>query len=197
MENHQAGSSDSRELVVAALDHPSDLAALPGDTDEAIAKIDGWMVPLKIAEPKPGPGTHKLVGSLRTIGAKIAPTMSEEQVKVWIAAIVAALSDLPVRVSLRACEQAIHTPMKFLNEVETAIREHAEEVAARYRLAKIRLETRKRDLARSNQPQLPAPEPMSEDELQAMPEHLRRMGIGAGWIKEDADGRLSWTKEDQ
>lgn len=36
---------------------------------------------------------------------------------------------------------------------------------------------------------------LSFEELQAMPAELRKIGLGAGWLTEDADGTLNWTED--
>lgn len=201
MANDLVGSPGAKPLVALALDLRGwELAEQrDGDPDEAIAIIDRYMVPMKeTAEGLSGEGARRLVNPLRMIGAKIAPNMSEEQVNVWLSAMVAALSDLPARVSIRAAEEAIHVPMKFINEAEGAIREKAASVRSRYDLARNRLLRMKREIERAArpQPQLPPPMALSEQDLQTMPEALRSLGLKGGWLEEDAEGRLSWKKED-
>jgi len=197
MANDLVGSNADRGLLMQAMSG-SLSTDLGGDPNAALAILDDMMVPLKTREPlgQAGERTNRLANSLRLLGAKIAPTMSEEQVQVWLAAMTAALSDLPARVSIRACEDAIHSPMRFLNEVEGVVREKADEVAARYRLAKHRLEALKRDLAAVSTPKLEGPARMlSDEELQQMPDELRRIGIGAGWLAEDETGTLTWKDQ--
>lgn len=192
-----AGSVE-RAMIAAAVNWNPDLSQIGGDPDAALALLDDWSTPLKVSEPrgKPGPGTERLVAELRIIGAKIAPGMGEEQIKAWLAAMSVALSDLPLRVLIRACHDAIHEPMKFLNEVEGIVREKAKEAQARYDLARLNLRRFKQSMAAVTQPKLAAPPKMlTDDELQQIDEPLRRIGLGAGWLKEDADGRLSWNEE--
>jgi len=84
------------------------------------------MTPLKDVEPDCNGELSKQAGDiLRPIGAKIAPQLSSEQATAWRKAVVLALSDLPPDVMILALRDAIHTPMKFLNEVEEAVRAKA------------------------------------------------------------------------
>jgi hypothetical protein len=195
--NLPAGSNADRDMLALALTDFGRPLEVVGDPDAALALLTRWSVPLRKEEPmgRPGPGTQRLKEGLRLIGAKIAPTMSEEQVQVWLTAMIVALSDLPARVSRKACQEAIHVPMRFLNEVEGVVRERAEEIETCFRLARSRLEALKRNLSRQDQEALPPPEPMSEEELQEIGPELRKIGLGAGWLKEGADGRLSWNEE--
>lgn len=198
MANDLVGLQEHKALLALALDLKGweGAEARPGDPAQAVAILDRWLVPMKDSEALNGEGARRLVSALRPIGAKIAPTMSEEQVQVWLSAMVAALSDLPTRIAIRAAQDALHSPLRFINEVETVIREKAQDARRRYDLARHRLERMARDLARPAQPRLLPPE-MSDEELQSMPEYLRRMGINAGWLRQDADGRLSWIEEEK
>lgn len=201
--SNPAGLPD-RELLARAFDLSAPLTG--GDVEGALSLLDGWLRPLKLAEPVAmvrderadlgfrfeGDGTARLVDALRPLGMKVNPTMEPRQVGGWLAAMVAALSDLPSRVVVRAAQDAIHTPVRFLNEIEGVVRERAEPIHSRYRVARLRLEAFRREMARAATPALPPPEPMSEADLQAMPEPLRKVGLAAGWIEQDADGRISW-----
>ncbi len=203
-----AGSPEARSLVALALDvrgWPD--AEKVGDPDAALAVLERWAVPLKAQEPEgmvrdetadlgfrfEGAATARLVDALRPIGMKINPALAPQQVGGWLAAMVAALSDLPPRVAIRGAQDAIHVPMKFLNEVETAVREKAEPVAARYALAKSRLERMKREIAEAAKPakpQLPPPPPMTQDDLNALSRNemgrtLLSMGLKAGHVTQE------------
>lgn len=164
MANDLAGSQPAKELVALALDHRAWEATenRPGKPAEAIAIIDRWLVPMKEAQGLEGEGARRLVARLRLLGAKIAPSMSEEQVQVWLSAMAAALSDLPARVSIRAAEEALHVPAKFLNEVEGIVREKAVGVFQRYEVARYRLERMAREIENAKRPKLSAPEPLPE-----------------------------------
>lgn len=99
---------------------------------------------------------------LKPLAAKIVPTMSPEQGKVWLDAMTDALSDLPAMIALTAAKRAIHVPMKFLNEVEGVIREFAAEITTVRRDAIWRLERLLADLAAASRPTLP---PVPEEEV--------------------------------
>ena len=200
MANDLVGSPGAKPLVALALDLRGweQAEEREGDPDEAIAIIDRWLVPMKESDGLNGEAARRLVERLRLIGTKIAPSMSEEQVNVWLSAMEAALSDLPARVAIKAAEEALHVPAKFVNEVEGIIRDKAEGVRSRYELARSRLARMKREIERAAKPVpalAPLP-PLTDEALQSMPEPLRSIGIAKGWIEEDTDGRLSWKKEE-
>lgn len=198
MANDLVGLQPHKALLALALDLQAweRTQDRQGDPAEAIALLDKWLIPMKHSEALNGEGARRLVSALRPIGAKIAPTMSEEQVQVWLSAMVGALSDLPTRIAVKATQDALHVPMKFLNEAEGIIREKAANVQQKYDLARHRLQRMLRDLARSEVPKLQHRD-MTDEELQAMPENLRRIGLGAGWLEQDSDGRLSWKGENK
>ena len=94
---------------------------------DAHDRIAARFVPLKDIEPHTdGPLSRQLGNILRPIGAKIAPHLSGEQAAAWRKAMVMALSDIPADVAIPAATEAIHQPMKFLSDVETAIRDAAQ-----------------------------------------------------------------------
>lgn len=144
-----------------------------GDPVGALAALDRMAVPAKQVEPngqvegRVGPRTDRLIKALEMIGAKIAPTMDGEQADAWKTALVIALSDLPFAFAQRGAEEAMHVPMKFLNEVETVIRERASVAVAQHKLAKTRLKRLKWEIETANKPALEAPKPMTPEEYQA------------------------------
>ena len=112
------------------------MIALGGDLTRRKNILGKRMSALKEIEPECNGTISKQVGDLlRPIGAKIAPQLSSEQATAWRKALVMALSDLPPDVSILAIRKAIHTPMKFLNEVEEAVRAHASIGVTRLNLA--------------------------------------------------------------
>lgn len=143
-----------------------------GDPAGALVALDRMAVPAKQVEPggqvngARGPRTDRLIKAVQMIGAKIAPTMDGEQADAWVTAVVIALSDLPFAFAQRGAEAAIHVPMKFLNEVETAIREKAKDAEARHKLAKMRLERLRREVENAGKPALEPPKPMTPEEYQ-------------------------------
>jgi len=174
-----------------------------GDANTAIEMLKAQATPLKEVEPrgivddKRGPKTERLMGSLRTIGAKIAPGMSEEQVNVWLGAMIVALSDLPFSFAIGGATEAIHVPMKFLNQVEEVVRDKAETFRVKNSVAITRLRNFEADLKRVDQPKLPEPNPVSHEELQSMSPQLRDLGISAGWLCENESGEIEWTETPQ
>lgn len=205
-----AGSNADRELAARALDlngWTDDLAMiaeLGGSPVVALELLEAMLVPAKEIEPngladgKRGPKTNKLMQSLRAIGAKISPTMSGEQVDVWIVAMTTALSDLPFSFSTKGAADAIHVPMKFLNEVETVVREKAEAAATRHRIAMHRLRTFERQLKAASEPALPPPEPrdFTQDEINSMSPPLLRIGLKNEWITQEQYDSAMQGKDD-
>lgn len=207
--NRPAGSLEhsGKAIAAAALNttpvYPGTFSA--ADIGEALDIARRWQVPLKALEPggmvRDGEAelgfrfdgmTAKLVDALRPLGIKIAPTMSPQQAGGWLAAMVAALSDLPPRVSVRAAQEAIHTPMSFINEVEAAVRAKAELVAARYSLALRRLERMQREIAEAAKPSrlLIAGEPaqgLTQADVDAMDTAMIRIGLACGALVQDGD----------
>lgn len=103
-----------------------DMIALAGEPEARHRRLSERYRSTKDIEPtSSGPISNDLSDNLRPIGAKIAPQLSGEQATAWRKAIVMALSDLPPDVALMAVRKTMHTPMQFLSEVETKVRENA------------------------------------------------------------------------
>lgn len=173
------------------------------DVGTVIAGYERGLLPLAETEPLDGKGPLAMAieDSLAVIAVKLNPTMSADQSDAWTKAVRAALSDLPGRVLREATARAVHRPIRFFPEVDGVVREIAVEIMDRHRAALWRLKQWRKmmEAAANPPPALPAPENvdmLTDEELQSMPDVLRKMGIGAGWLEEDADGRLSWKKED-
>lgn len=179
------------ELAILALDStgwtPERALEVGGDPQQAILALKAREVPLKDAEPEGGKRTAELKSALGLIGAKIAPTMSVEQSAAWAAAMVMALSDLPAAFALRGARDALHVPIRFMNEVEGAVREKADAARERHLTALHRLRRFKRDIESAGKPKLAAPEvpPITQDGINAMPLELRRMGLRLGHITQE------------
>lgn len=111
----------------AAVDNwRKDMIALAGEPESRHLRMSERYRSVKDIEPScAGPISNELSDTLRPIGAKIAPHLSGEQATAWRKAIVMALSDLPPDVALLAIRKTMHTPMQFLSEVETKVRESA------------------------------------------------------------------------
>lgn len=202
-----AGSND-RALALFAADWSSwdhqqarQIVEQGANVDHAIELLKASALPARKVEPngmvkgRRGPKTNKLMQGLRLIGAKISPTMSAEQIDVWLAAMVTALSDLPFSFALRGVEDAIHMPMKFLNEVEENVRGGAVRAKSRHEAALARLRVFKDHMAAPERPALPPAEPMTEEDLQNMPDSLRSIGLSAGWLEEGEDGKIKWKDD--
>lgn len=122
---------------------------------------------------------------LRRLAAKVAPGMAPSQTEEWRLSMADALADLPAMVSLTACKRAIHRPFRFLNEIEHAVREIADEIItdreSRRRAAERILSDLQRAVAQP--PALPPVDddrPITADEIRAMPPTLRAMGVKIG-----------------
>lgn len=133
----------------------------PGGALEVAATISAYehsMRPLKDGEPDlRGPASDALAKGLSLIAGKVNPSISIEQGNVWRSAMLMALSDLPPRVAIAAAKDAMHVPMRFLNEVEAVIREKAEPIFARHREAIHRLNRLLADIQRPSDNLLGAP----------------------------------------
>lgn len=104
----------------------AEMLTLAGDLDIRHQRMKERYMPTLAIEPScAGPISNEISDNLRPIGAKIAPHLSGEQATAWRKAIVMALSDMPPDVVLLAVRKTMHTPMQFLSEVETKVRENA------------------------------------------------------------------------
>lgn len=208
-------SDEGKALAVLALDFsswpvtavPDEALALADDLEGARQAIERQMLALKVVEPNgvafdeeterfrfTGKRAKIISDGLRPIGIKISGRMSAGEANAWLAAMILALSDLPFGYLRRAIDEVIHVPMKFLNEVETEIRIKAKASASRHNLALMNLKRLERELANPTVKALPRPEPLKGDELKSMSEPLRKIGLGAGWLVEGEDGKLSWAE---
>lgn len=169
------GSAD-RALVALALDTDrwsmEEARRMQDAGPNAMLRLKAMARPAKDVEPggvvdgARGARTDRLIKAVQMLGAKIAPSMPDEQSFAWVTAVVMALSDLPFAFAQKGAEDAIHVPMRFLNEVETAVREKAKDAEARHKLAVMRLERMQREIASASQPKLEAPKPMTPEEYQ-------------------------------
>lgn len=191
------GSMPDRDLAVLSLDPLGwSMEAAQGigaDPEAALARLNAMLVPAKDVEPnglvdgRRGPKTDRLVKALAMVGAKISPTMAQEQMQAWIAAMTRALSDLPFAFAQKGAEDAIHSPVRFLNEVEGVVREKAEAARVRHANAQRRLRLLRRQMESESEPKLPPPElpPITQEGINAMPEPLRKMGLSCGAITQE------------
>lgn len=194
-----AGGSANRDLARFAM-------SLTWDCDQAIKdhgpldiaatriELESRLHPLKAIEPGCiGENSTKVRNSIKMIGMKVRPEMSTDQCKLWIDAVLVALSDLPPHVVTRAASEAIHSTFEFLTQVEAKIREIGDAKVANIRLALRRLDAMAREIERSmiqqprledaNDGRLSTPE---VHELQrAGQKEIIRMGLKLGSITDD------------
>lgn len=150
-----AGSGDwSREAALALLGD--------ADLDLLISNYERGLVPLGEDEGIDGKGKLSVAieDGLAMIAVKLNPTMSAEQADAWTKTIRLALSDLPGRVIREAVQAALRKPIRFFPEVDGVVRECADDVMARHRLALFRLRRMKQEIeeAANPKPSLEAPE---------------------------------------
>lgn len=161
-------------------------------TREALANT---LLPLAKQEPKlDGSETRMIVDRLKLIGAKMRPDWSEDVAKVWIMALIAALSDLPAHILLRTSQDAVHIPFRYPTDVEAKLREIGSEKLEAQRRAIRRLDAMQEELIRARtqvqieDEQQRHREPISDEEVHKLQEgpigrELVRMGLAAGYIK--------------
>lgn len=198
--NAPHGSTPDRDLAALALDMGGWVPeAVEGITQDAavitasINRLAVMKIPASEVEPngllegKRGPRTNRLIKALSMLGAKISPTMAEEQMQAWMAAMVRALSDLPFAFAQKGAEAAIHEPMKFLNEVEGVVRDKAEDARRKHDVAMRRLRNFLRQIEQAGEPKLPPPEPveMTQEQINATPKPLLDAGLEAGFITQE------------
>lgn len=182
------------------------------DIGRVIAAYERGLVPLAEAEPKgksrrnpeaAGALTTLLGDDLAMIATKIAPTLSPEQSDGWIRVMCVALADLPGRVAREAATSALHRPIKFLNEVETVIRDEAAAITIRHSVALRRLRQLADAIAWAAKPSTLLPDddvsigPISPERIRALsrlggwPE-FKRMGLATGsFTQDEIDAALS------
>lgn len=153
----------------------------PQAIDAAIARLDREMRPV----PEGGDRAaweSAMHERLRRLAVKVSPTASEAQTKPWQDSMAEAFSDLPAMIALTAAKRAIHTPFRFIGEVEVEVRRIGVELVER-RQERLRGLTRMRgevERAMRPAPSLPAPEPAppSPDAVRRTNAYLRSIGIG-------------------
>lgn len=177
-----------------------------------IAGYERGLIPLAEAEPN-GKSRRdaKLAGALTTLlgddlaflATKIMPTLSTDQSDAWVKVMCVALSDLPGRVAREAATAARHRPMKFLNEVETVIRDEAAAITVRHSVALRRLRQLADAIAWAAKPSTMLPDddvstgPIPPQRIRALsrlggwPE-FKKMGLATGsFTQEEIDAALS------
>lgn len=154
-----------------------------------LARYERGLVPLKEAEPDPQAPSAKLsiglADDLAMLLTKVAPTMSTDQADSWIKVMMIALGNLPGRVAREAAQAAMYRHMKFPNEIEDVVRQLAEGLMARHRLACARLlemaaEGRRRELATEGEP-----EELSDEEIRRLKPEFISLGIRCGALSQE------------
>lgn len=195
------------QLAQLARDNFGDLGkaarALPTGAARFIQPtIDAWvhsLRPLKAVEPAlNGSEAGKVKRAFIPNAAKLRPDMDDGKADVWASTVVAALSDLPVRCIVKACDRVIHRVYEFPSQLEADIRKEAEEERGRQN-DYIRFLRQLHDYIHGTTKQLPdmrPADPLTEDEVRAlvrggiMSKSLLRMGVSIGSIRQDMLDRI-------
>ena len=200
--------SSSRNIARAVLSWPFDPVALSAQTsrEAVVHAIDGYrtaLIPMcKLTKAERQADQQSLAKIIRSIGLRIRPDFSEDQARMWIAAMVEALEDQPARIAMLAAKDAQRHPIQFPGEVLKIILEKAEPHLLTYRRAISNLEKLLKTI--DHPPMIEAsPEAkaaaaqISDDELQLMAQPLRQLGLNAGFLVEADDGRIRWATDDE
>lgn len=196
----------SRQLARASLAFPFDVEALAATAKrgDVAAALDGYrraMLPAtRLTKAERKPDQESLASIIRSIGLRLRPDFSEDQARMWIASIVEALEDQPLRIALAAARDALRKPIRFPGEVHAVILECAEQHRLAYERAIRNLE---RLLKRLDHPPMltASAEAMAEAalidlaDLQTITPALRSIGLSGGWLIEEPDGSLRWATE--
>lgn len=200
--------AQARQLARAITDWTTDLKQLAHETDRgvivaAMAGFQQSLTPMsKLERAEREECQQQLAKLIQQIGVRISPTLPQENARAWTVSMVDALRDYPARYALLAAKEASTIPMQFPSEVlghiQAAADRHIQSVEARLR----RLE---RMLKIHDHPPLLAATAeataeanrLSDEDLQAMPDHLRQLGLTAGFLKECENGRIRWATESE
>lgn len=187
MTDRAAGHHDLATKALSLLTSTTDrvIAELGGDADAAIhaaiIKTDRELMAVPPAGPDRDAWESAMHERLRRLAVKVSPTASESQTKPWQDSMAEAFSDLPAMIALTAAKRAIHTPFRFIGEVEVEVRRIAVELAQR-RQDRIRgLRRMQGDIERAMRapPSLPAysPEPATPEQMDRINGYLRSIGV--------------------
>lgn len=159
---------------------------------ETIAAWKSAIRPLKLVEARlDGSETRKAKMAFIPLGTKQQPGLADHKAETWVNAVIASLSDKPVRCIQAACTMAMHRTFAFPTDLEQFLRDKAEECLneevryiARLRALMDAISGRQLELAAR-----PAECPMSKEEIRELVRNpsdlnttLIRMGIGCGSI---------------
>lgn len=182
-----AGHPDLATKALSLLTSTTDrvLAELGDDADAAIhaaiVKTDRELMAVPDAGPHRAAWESALHERLRRLAVKVSPTATENQTKPWQDSMAEAFSDLPAMIALTAAKRAIHTPFRFIGEVEVEVRRIAVELTQRRhdRLRALRRMQADIERAKRTVPTLPehAPAPPTLKEVGRINGYLRSIGV--------------------
>lgn len=192
----------ARQLARSISEWNIDLATLARTTpipaiDEALASYQRAMIPMcNRTEAENQPDQIELAKLIRDIGARIRPDFTEDQARLWCAAMVNALDEFPARIVLQAAREARHDEIEFPGQVHKAIKIRADRLLAsgQSRIARLKRMRRiaEQPLALEASPE--AKQLAEKIELEEMAPEFRSLGIAAGWLIEDHDG-IRWATD--
>lgn len=182
-----AGHPDLATKALSLLTSTTDrvLAELGGDADAAIhaaiLKTDRELMAVPDAGPHRAAWESALHERLRRLAVKVSPTATENQTKPWQQSMAEAFSDLPAMIALTAAKRAIHTPFRYIGEVEAEVRRIAVELTQRRHDRLRSLRRMQADIERAMRP-VPAlpkhdPEPAKPEEVARINGFLRSIGV--------------------
>ena len=182
-----AGHHDLATKALSLLSSTTDrvLAVLGDDTDAAIhaaiIRTDRELMAVPPAGPDRDAWESAMHERLRRLAVKVNPTASPSQTKPWQDAMAEAFSDLPAMIALTAAKRAIHTPFRFIPEVEVEVRRIAVELLHRRHDRLRALRRMQSDIERAMRapPSLPAynPEPATPEQMDRINGYLRSIGV--------------------
>lgn len=168
--------TSTTDRVLAELGHDADAAI-----HAAIVKTDRELMAVPDAGPHRTAWESAMHERLRRLAVKVSPTASENQTKPWQDSMAEAFSDLPAMIALTAAKRAIHTPFRFIGEVEVEVRRIAVELTQRRhdRLRSLRRMQGDIERAMRPTPTLPKhePEPATPEEVARINGFLRSIGV--------------------
>lgn len=161
------------------------LAELGNDADAAIhaaiMKTDHELMAVPDAGPHRKAWESAMHERLRRLAVKVSPTATENQTKPWQDSMAEAFSDLPAMIALTAAKRAIHTPFRFIGDVEVEVRRIAVELTQRRHDRLRALRRMQADIERATRPTptLPKhdPEPATPEQVAHINSFLRSIGV--------------------
>lgn len=175
------------------------------DIKAAIQRYHHWLRPMKDVDPQfnnpsaSGSQANRLREALIELRRKVRPDWDKGTSKRWITSTMTALSDLSAFTAALAAEEAIHTVVKYPNEIEERIRDLAKLLQDRHRATLKHLA----ELARWHDGWRPpkvienraeyAKGPLTQDEVDTLAQSelglsIIKMGVDKGEIQAQPDG---------